>query len=426
MRRLLSIRSSWTSNNHMLATLRAFTILPASTYVLVLGQAINLTCAVIAVTVAAVLGAQLAATPALGTIPYGVQFAAVMLATYPASMLMKRFGRRPVFAAAGLVLVAAGAAGYVAAQYGSFAWLVVSHALLGLYIACANFYRFAAVDHIGEALRARALSLVVAGGVLAAILGPLLASSLREVVGHAEFALCYAAFSVLGVATVLLMVIWRPAQTPHSAASASVPSGTTSAPATPSSTSASPTSTTWQPLVLAIFCSAGGYLMMNLLMVQASLVMKGICSFDDASRAIQIHVLAMFVPSFFTGPLIARFGVHKVLTLGFVLLLAAAVYGTFEIQYAHLLTGLLLVGLGWNFTYVGGGALLAQSVAPHARHRWQGLNDTLIAACATLGAFLPAPMLAGFGWTTTNLLMVPFCVIGVLLCMRSARGNTRQ
>ena len=222
---------------------------PGATWLLTLAQAINLTCAVIAVTIAALVGTKLASTPALGTIPYGAQFASVMLCTYPASMLMRRFGRRVVFSVAALFLILAGICGFLAVQAGSFTGLILTHALLGTYIACANFYRFAAVDNLDVKIKPKAISLVVAGGVLAAIVGPILAGLLRSVSGFADFSLCYAAFCVLGVLTLVLMAFWKPGVSVNVA---------------PVQEEAKPFNASWNwPILVAIFCSAGGYFMMT-------------------------------------------------------------------------------------------------------------------------------------------------------------------
>lgn len=383
--------------------------LPWATYLLSLAQAINLTAAVISVTIAALVGARLSDTPALGTIPYGMQFAAVLACTYPASMAMRRFGRRAVFRLGSLAMIGAGILGYVAVSRSSFALLIAAHGLLGAYIACANFYRFAAVDQLAGAQKARGISLVVAGGVLAAFSGPLIAETMRIVPGHAEFAWCYGAISGLGLLNVLLLQFWRPNR------------------------SVAPDSTTKPPRVMviapnvrvvvaaAMLASAGGYFVMNLLMVQASLVMKDLCSFDLASRAIQAHVLAMFLPSFVTGTLIARIGLRRVLLCGFGILAAAATLGASLAGYTAVFGGLVLLGLGWNFAYVGGGALLAERVPDEARHRWQGINDTAVAACATLGAFLPAPLLSTLGWHWSNLLALGICATAAVVCWYAMR-----
>lgn len=390
--------------------------LPWSTYLLTFAQAINLTCAVIAVTIAALVGTKLAATPALGTIPYGIQFASVMLCTYPASMLMRKFGRRTVFLVAAVFLICSGVIGYCAVQKGNFLLLVAAHGVLGIYIACANFYRFAAVDNLSSNIKAKAISLVVAGGVLAAIIGPIIASSLRNIAGFVDFSLCYASFCVLGLLSLVLMLLWKSPEV-------TIVNVVDKKPVIDEKPRR------WNfDISIAIFCAAGGYFMMNLLMIQASLVMKDICSFGATSRAIQMHVLAMFVPSFFTGSIITKIGLKQTIVLGFMLLIGATVYGVMPIQYNYIFIGLILVGLGWNFVYVGGGVLLAQNVSEQARHRWQGINDTIIAGCATLGAFLPAPLLAGLGWNASNMLVLPLCLVGIFLCWKIliGAGNDRE
>ncbi len=379
--------------------------LPQSTYLLALAQAINLTAAVISVTIAAVIGTKLASTAALGTVPYGVQFAAVMMFTYPASMLMCRYGRRIIFCYGAIFLIVAGVVGYIAVTESNFILLIVAHGLLGIYIACANFYRFAAVDNLPSTIKSKGISLVVAGGVIAAIIGPVLASRLRSVIGYADFSLCYAALIGLGVVTLLIMANWHQDEIKLGVPGFESPSSSLVA------------TNKWNlKIVAAIFTAAVGYFIMNLLMVQASLVMKNICSFDASSRAIQIHVLAMFVPSFLTGSLIAKKGLRYTLLLGFTLIVASAIFGMTPISYESVSISLLLLGLGWNLTYVGGGSLLAQCVSDRDRHRWQGINDSLIAGCATLGALIPAPLFSAIGWSNTNFLVLPLCFAGSILC----------
>lgn len=382
--------------------------LPLGTYLLSLAQAVNLTAAVLSVSISAVVGSDLARSAALGTVPYGLQFAAVMLLTYPAAALMRRLGRKTVFFCGAVSLFLAGLAGFHAVTQRQFEWLCVAHFLLGAYIACANFYRFAAVDDLDSALKSKALSFVVAGGVLAAFLGPLLATSLKTVVGFSDFALCYASLCALSVATLVLLLAWQPGATTVPALAR-----TDAPPPASSAVPPMPAMPPMAPAVVAIVASAWGYFAMNLMMVQAALVMRGICSFDESSNAIQAHVLAMFAPSFVTGSLIARFGTLRILHAGYAMLALSCLGGWLFLDYGSIFIGLILLGVGWNFTYVGGGALLAQSVPAARAHRWQGINDTTIALCATMGAFTPAPMLDRLGWHLTNQIVF----YGTLACL---------
>ncbi len=371
--------------------------LPGSTYVLFLCQAVNLTAAVISVTVAALVGAELAPNPALATVPYGVQFAAVALLTYPAANIMRCFGRKAGFLLGAILLIAAGWLGYYAVSRSSFILLVAAHGLLGGYVAFANYYRFAAVDNLPSTLRSKGLSLVVAGGVLAAVTGPAISIGFQNVAGFAPFSLCYGFLIVLGLISIGLIGIWRP--------------GTSLVPSAVRSTRSS---IGWTPPVcLAMFASASGYFVMNLLMVQASLVMEAMCvSFTASTFAVQGHVLAMFAPSFFTGALISKVGFRKPLLAGFLLLVAASLLGMWNLGYGAMVVGLVLLGAGWNLSYVGGGALLAANLSDGDRYRFQGINDSVIAICATLGAFAPSILQTTIGWRNTNLLCLCITALG--------------
>jgi len=282
----------------------------------------------------------------------------VMLATLPVARLMRRHGRKRIFLAATLPLALAGITGYLAVQDRSFGLLIVSHALLGLYIAVANFSRFAATDGLSTSLKPRAMSLVIAGGVVAAFTGPSLVNSLREWAGIQDFALCYAAFAGLAVLHALTIL---PIRTRDDDTRQPVPSGAQPHAAVPHPVAAN----AWQlvlhdrPLVAAMLSAAVGYGLMNLLMIQSSMNMTQLCmAFSDVNRAIQWHVLAMFLPSFVTGSIIQRVGTHAVIVAGFILIGISAAFNMGNDGYALLSTSLILLGLGWNFTYIGSSAML--------------------------------------------------------------------
>lgn len=181
-----------------------------STWLLAFGQAIHLTCAVMMVTVAALAASKLAPSEALVTLPYGAQFASVMALSYPVSMLMRRFGRRRVFIGATFALMAAGVVGFIALEQGSFTLLTAAHILVGAYAACANFYRFAAVDDLPATAKSTAMSLVISGGVFAAVAGPVLASTFSDVSGFKAYAAVYACLIALGLANWIVVASWSP------------------------------------------------------------------------------------------------------------------------------------------------------------------------------------------------------------------------
>lgn len=386
--------------------------LPRRTYLYFTAQSINLTTAVMSVTMAAIVGAALAPDAAWSTVPYGFQFLCLMLATYPVSRLMSRIGRKKAFMLGAIPLALSGVSGFLAVEHQHFATLVLSHSALGVYIAFANFNRFAATDNLSQALKPKALSLVVAGGVIAAVVGPTLTEWLRDVGGYPLFSLCYAAFVGLALLS-LLIALCLPNDASHAGAANSVaaPANTRTEPLSPS-------------VIVAMAVAALGYGIMNLLMIQASMHMKHMHEdFTDVRLAIQWHVIAMFAPSFFTGAIIQRLGIRTTICAGLALLIGCSALNIWSHSYAMMTVALIALGLGWNLTYVGGGALLAQSLQNSpAAMQMQGKNDLGIAIFATIGAFSPSLLLSTVGWDGTNAICMALC-IGLLVATAGLLQN---
>ncbi|EKT4456916.1 MFS transporter [Pseudomonas sp. TYF_15] len=386
--------------------------LPRRTYLYFTAQSINLTTAVMSVTMAAIVGASLAPDAAWSTVPYGFQFLCLMLATYPVSRLMSRIGRKKAFMLGAIPLALSGVSGFLAVEHEHFPALVLSHSALGVYIAFANFNRFAATDNLSQALKPKALSLVVAGGVIAAVVGPTLTEWLRDVGGFPLFSLCYAAFVGLALLSLLIALCL-----PNDAGTASAVNST----AKPVSTRAEPAGPS---VVVAMAVAALGYGIMNLLMIQASMHMKHMHEdFTDVRLAIQWHVIAMFAPSFFTGAIIQRLGIKTTICAGLALLIGCSAMNIWSHSYAMMTLALIALGLGWNLTYVGGGALLAQSLQNSpAAMQMQGKNDLAIAVFATIGAFSPSLLLSSVGWDGTNAICMVLCM-GLLVATAGLLQN---
>lgn len=392
--------------------------LPRRTYLYFTAQSINLTTAVMSVTMAAIVGAALAPAATWSTVPYGFQFLCLMLATYPVSRLMSRIGRKRAFMLGSIPLAVSGISGYLAVQYQHFPTLVISHSALGIYIAFANFNRFAATDNLAQNLKPKALSLVVAGGVIAAVVGPALTEWLRDVGGYPLFSLCYAAFVGLAVMS-LLTAACLPGDTGTASNDrAAKPAGTTAEPLSP-------------VVAVAMAVAALGYGIMNLLMIQASMHMKHMHEdFSDVRLAIQWHVIAMFAPSFFTGAIIHKLGIRATICLGLGLLIGCTAMNMWSHSYAMMTLSLIALGLGWNLTYVGGGALLAQTLQNSpAAMQMQGKNDLAIAVFATIGAFSPSLLLGTVGWDGTNAICMALCIVLLMatagLLQRKVSGPAR-
>jgi len=392
--------------------------LPMRTWYYFFAQSINLTTAVMSVSMAASIGATLAPEPNLSTVPYGFQFLFVMLSTWPAAYLMKRLGRKKSFLLSSIPLFTSGITGYISIEQNIFPLLIISHGLLGIYIAFANFNRFAATDGLENILKPKAISLVVAGGVIAAIVGPLLTSNLREMPGFSEFSVCYAMFSVLAIISIFIHglikeeIVYQEGVITYYSSQEGV----------------------WKLIfenkfiLSAILIAALGYGIMNLLMIQTSLYMANLhMDFSDVSHAIQWHVLAMFAPSFFTGILIKKLGIYFIAACGIILLLLSSVINLIGNNYNFLMLALIFLGFGWNFTYVGGSSLLAQETeGKKVAIPVQGLNDLCISVMATLGAFMPAVLLAHMGWGGTNFFVIIICLMLLFFTLYIFRKQKRD
>ena len=398
--------------------------LPHYAYLYFFCQAINLTAAVMSFSVTASASAPLAPHPSLITVPYGMQFTAILLATYPMALFMRQKGRKAGFMLGAFMLIFAGLVGIFAMIWQSFILLIIAHCGIGIFTAAANYYRFAITDDLPPILQPRALSLVVAGGVLAGFLGPSLSSLTQDIDGFPRFIFAYGVLILLALINLILIKFLpkpkaKPIETP-----APLPETTGKTPLF-----SLPESDRKDIIFVAICVSAFSYLLMTLLMVQSSLKMNHLhLPFEDTAFALQWHVVAMFLPSFFTGTLITKYGHRLIIFCGLWLFIASFllnIYGPhFASHYGSMVASLILLGLGWNFTYVGGSALLTLALQGNsAFQKWQGIGDTSIAIFATIGAFSPSFMMAIFGWETSNFIAIGLIIIPIisLIFLKKAR-----
>jgi MFS family permease len=377
---------------------------------LALCQASGLSCSALIITITALIGLELAPHRGLATLPLALQFLAMMSTAAPASFFMRRFGRRAGFSLGAVMGMASGGLGMQAVFAQSFVLFCASSILFGAFAAHIQFYRFAAADTASEAYRSRAISLVLAGGLLAAFLGPELAKWSRDLFVPGLYAggyLCVAALALTSL--VLLQFI----EIPRPAAKAKGDDGR------PLSAIAR------QPdFVVAVLCAMVGYGAMNLIMTATPLaVVAHNHAFDAAAFVIQWHVVGMFAPSFFTGHLIHRFGVVPILGIGAVLMLGCLAVNLSGIEVAHFWTALVLLGLGWNFLFVGGTTLLTQSYRPEERAKAQALNEFLVFGTVTCTALLSGALYNALGWQAVNLGVGPPLVL--VLCAVLWLGRRR-
>ncbi|RMF63257.1 MAG: MFS transporter, partial [Cyanobacteria bacterium J069] len=378
---------------------------------LALCQALAMTSMTVLFTVAALVGQSLVTDASLATLPLALMQLAVMLATIPASMLMQRRGRRFGFAVGTVIGVAGIGFAVTAVLIRSFPLFCVGTILMGVFSGFSGFYRFAAAEAASDAFRAQAISLVVAGGVIAALIGPTLASSAKDAFANAEFA--GSLLSIVGLQAIILLLLigiklpamnFAPASTqPLSVGgqSSSVKAGRPLA------------KILRQPIfIVAALGSSVGYGVMALLMTATPLAMTGMNHpFHSAASVIQWHILGMFAPSFFTGFLIARLGVLNIILAGVGLNLASVAIALSGVTFPHFLIALTVLGLGWNFMFVGSTTLLTETYTFAEKAKTQAAHDFLMFGAVAGFTFLSGHLLNGFGWAVVNYAALPLLLV---------------
>lgn len=377
-----------------------------NTWVLVAAQAILGSQITMVFTIGGLAGQMLAPNACLATLPISLIVLGSMTTAPWLSPLMSRMGRR-----AGFLIGAGGGAigsmiGIIALLNSSFELLLVGSYFTGIYQSAQGFYRFAAADTATPAFRPKAISYVLAGGLVSAIIGPQLVTITSEAyivpfVGTYVVALV---INILGSGLFFLLDIPKPA--PQSAAvKASVRRrGELLA----------------DPVIrVAIICGMVSYALMNLVMTSTPLAVVG-CGFDtaDAANVVSAHVIAMFLPSFFTGHLIARFGTTAIITTGLLILAGAGVVAMSGVGLAEFFVALMLLGVGWNFGFIGATTMLSNAAhRPEERGVVQGLNDLMVFGCVMLASLASGGLMncsggnTQEGWIAVNLAMVPFLML---------------
>jgi len=340
-----------------------------------------------------IIGAILAPDKSLATLPITFMIFGMWLGTLPVGYLARKFGRRFALQSGSGFGVLSGLISYTAVMQGSFWLLLVGTFFGGLYAAAHQSYRFAATDTASEAFRPKAVSWVLAGGVFAAIIGPQLVIFTKDILTPHIFAASYLGQSACAVlAALVLMFVKVPKVTAHRASKGRPLSEIARAPR----------------FIVAVACGVTSFAMMNMIMTSAPLAMVG-CghSVTDATLGIQWHVMAMYAPSFITGSLISRFGVERITGIGLGLIALTAVVGIAGITVAHFWTGLILLGLGWNLSFIGATTMVTHCHRPEERNKVQAFNDFLIFGSMALSSFSSGQLLATVGWTAINEVIFP-------------------
>ena len=362
----------------------------------------------------AIIGSTIAPSPTLSTLPLSMFVVGMAVATIPIGWIARHYGRRAAFFCGAGCGMVAGLLGAEALLLGSFPLFCAATLFGGFYSAVAASFRFAVTDGVGLEFRPKALSWVMAGGVFAGVLGPQLVTwTMYAWSGHL-FVVSYLAQAALAALTMAVV------------AGVNLPS-----PVAKDTAAGRPLAEiARQPrFVAAVLCAVVAYTLMNMVMTAAPLAMR-ICGLplESSNSAIQWHIVAMYGPSFFTGSIIARLGASRTVALGFLAQAAAAMAGLTGIDVQHFSAALVLLGLGWNFAFLGASALVLETHRPEERTKVQAFNDFLVFGTMTFGSFSSGELLATKGWAAVNWLVFPAIAVSLaalLFLSQPRRAGTR-
>jgi MFS family permease len=358
-----------------------------------------------------IVGATLAPSISLATLPISVYVLGIAAGTLPTGAISRAYGRRVAFIIGTGCGTLTGLLGALAILRGSFALFCCATFLGGLYGAVSQSYRFAAADGASAEYRPKAVSWVMAGGVFAGVLGPQLVQWTMDVWSPYLFAFSFVAQAIVAL---IAMAVLAGVDAPK--------------PAPSDLHGGRPLfEIARQPRFLAAaLCGVIAYPMMNLVMTSAPLAMK-MCglSLSDSNFGIQWHVVAMYGPSFFTGSLIARFGAPRVVAAGLLLEAAGATIGLSGITAMHFWATLIVIGVGWNFGFVGASALVLETHQPQERNKVQAFNDFLVFGAMAVGSFSSGQLLANYGWSAVNLVVFPPVLLGLAVLAVASLAKRR-
>ena len=379
-------------------------------WLLSLCQALLMTGNILLISVIGLIGKQIAPSVSMITLPVALQFLGLMTATIPASLISGKLGRKRGFSIGNVVgITGASLATYALSQQHFYLFCFATF-LLGIGIGFGTLYRFAAIEVCDENARHRAISISMAGGVLAAVLGPNLAIMSQQ---WSADGLYIGAFASLIGLNILALALLQTIQFPKVSFNSQAPKT--------------------DPLSLivkapnfigAVFAAMVAYAVMNILMTATPLAMIG-CGFDftKAAGVIEWHVLGMFVPAFFTGSLIEKFGSRMMILAGGVLFVVSIAINIHGVSIWHFRAALVVLGVGWNFMFIAATGLFSQSYQSQNKAKAQAFNEFVVFGCVTVTALLSGWLESTVGWQNLNIYVLPFVLAVILLFAFSARKS---
>jgi len=377
-----------------------------NTPILALCQALFMSGTSLIVATTALVGFALADDKMYASMPFAAQLIATMLTSIPASILMSCIGRKTSFLIGTVIAMLGAVMCTFAIIQQHFLLFTLGSILIGIFSGFANYYRFTAADNVDKEHKSRAISYVLAGGVLAAIIGPNMANLMRDTISGATFAGSYASIIALYVLSFISLSFLK-LERQHNAGQIETRS------------SGRPLSIIIQQprFIIAVICGMLGYGVMSLVMTATPLAMQHHAHpFSDTSFVIQWHVLGMFVPSFFTGHLIQRFSLFRVMLIGALSALACVIINLNGTTVSHFWLALLLLGISWNFLFIGATTLLTETYKPDERFKVQGINDFIVFSMVASASLSAGVLQHHYGWKVVNYGAIP-AIIVILTCL---------
>lgn len=376
-------------------------------------QALMLSAISLTMTSSALVGLEISPRESLATMPLAFCYVTVMLMLIPASLFMQRFGRKAGFFVGAICGVFAGIFAGLGIYTSNFILFCVASIFQGVAMSSAQFYRFAAAEVAMEDYKSRAISWVLAGGLIAAFLGPSIARYTRESFTGPGFSASFGSIAILSVGVLICVAFLQ------------IPDIKIEKYDEPSRRLTA--IMTLPTFIVAVLCTMIAYGSMNLLMTSTPLAMNHLhMNFNDTATVIQWHIVGMFAPSFFTGSLIHRFGVLGVMFAGTLLLIGCVLTSIYGNSYGHFLGALIVLGIGWNFLYVGGTTLLTEVYRPSEKGAVQGINDFLVFTAVAMTALGSGYIHHTIGWEKLNLLTTPVLVLSAVSIMYLGFSQKRR
>lgn len=384
-------------------------------YLLFTSQALFQTASILVITLSGVVGLQMAPDKNLATLPLAMITVGAAGMMIPASIIIKKFGQRNAFMIGTLIGILSGVISWYGIIQNSFWLFLIGNMLIGAYQGFSQYYRFAAADAVPDNSKSKAISFVIAGGIVAAFAGPNLARFTQHM-GLIPYAYSYFSIILLSVLALGVTSLLKLQMTAQVDTNDEVKIG--------------------RPLkeiiknkdsILAILASSTAFAVMGMSMTVTPIAMHSVGhSLDSSAIVIQWHVLGMFLPSFFTGILIQKFGVYRVIILGLLFLFLYIIIALKGTGFTHFVSALFIVGLGWNFLFIGGSSLLTKVYRPEEKEKMQAFHDFTVFIVISISSFFAGSLFNYWGWNGVNIVLIPMLIITFIVVVRITMNQGKR